>query len=246
MTSIIIPVHNQHEMTKACVESIQAHTNRYEIIIVDNGSAPGIIWQDIEIGNDDIIFSNAENLGFPKAVNQGIKMAHGDVIVVMNNDVIVTEGWLDILRGHMDKFDMVGPCTNSVSGPQQVLIDNYKTLDEMHRAAASNREKNEGKSFPYHRLVFFCVAIKREVVDTIGSLDEIYTPGNFEDDDYCMSAIASGFKLGIARDCFVHHFGGVTHKALSIDYQKLLSRNQKIFHDKWSGGYKELAKKNNG
>lgn len=270
MLSIIIPCHNAEEYTKACIESIDhsvdPNTQHYEIILIDNGSesefsASEYRWvafteengikqwhrSDFEGYGNIKLIRNEENLGFPKAVNQGIKAAKGDIIAILNNDVIVTKRWLEILQSYLSNgFDIIGPVTNSISGPQQVLIDPYEDLESLYKAAETNRKKNEGQSYPYHRLVFFCVAIKREVIDKIGLLDEIYTPGNFEDDDFNMRAIEAGFKLGIAKDCYIHHFGSITHKAMDIDYRELFTKNQKIFNDKWGDKYEEMVKKNNG
>ena len=247
MVSIIIPVLNEDEMTRACIESIVVNTDDYEIIIVDNGSSQKV---DIDFYCSELpvkMICNAENEGFPKAVNQGIEAANGNVIVILNNDVVLTPHWLEKLQWHLSHgLDMVGPCTNSISGPQQVLIDQYNNEQELNTAAMAFQVKNAFQSIPFHRLVFYCVAIKREVIDKVGLLDEIYTPGNYEDDDFCMRAIDEGFKLGIARDVYVHHFGSITHKALNLDYQELVTRNHKIFDDKWADRYKELSEKNNG
>ncbi len=264
MVSIIIPVHNQIEHTQACIESIVVNTDDYEIIIVDNGSEPPthLSYEDWDwkspndkypkyqnasgLGEIITIIRNEENLGFPKAVNQGVAAAKGDIIAILNNDLVLSPHYLEILQSHLSNgFDMVGSVTNSISGPQQVLIDQYEDLASLYKAAQAHSKKNEGQSYPYHRLVFFCVAIKREVINKIGLLDEIYTPGNYEDDDFCMRAIEAGFKLGIAKDCYVHHFGSITHKAMDINYQELLAKNQKIFNKKWTGKYQEMIRKNN-
>ena len=250
MISIIIPIHNQEDYTKACIESIQRSVHNYELIIIDNGSdrhiLEGNLVEMLPDCDSENIIRNEDNLGFPKAVNQGIEKAQGDVIAILNNDLIVTPHWLEILQSHLSNgLDMVGPVTNSISGPQQVLIDQYDDLATLYKAAEGLQEKKKGQSYPYHRLVFFCVAIKREVIDKIGLLDEIYTPGNCEDDDFCMRAIEAGFKLGIAKDCYIHHFGSITHKAMDLDYRELLAKNQKIFNDKWSNKYAAMIKKNN-
>lgn len=225
--SIIIPVCNNLELTNECIVSINRHTTDYEIIIVDNGSFPAYA------GPEQII-RNTENQGFPKAVNQGIRQALGDVIVILNNDVIVTAGWLDHLDEHLENFDIIGPCTNNVSGPQKIEagLSNFPAdLDDYAREFYS---KNQGKAKPFHRLVFFCVAIKREVLNEVSELDEQFSPGNFEDDDFCLRAIDSGFKLGIAEDVFIYHKGSATHKTLNLDYSALMLKNKLKFEAKWS------------
>ena len=236
LTSIIIPVLNQREMTCECLTAIAQHTTAYELVLVDNGSDPAF---------EGAAIRNETNLGFPAAVNQGLAAAKGDVVVILNNDVIVTQGWLDRLKAHLDSgWDMVGPITNSVSGPQQVLIDSYENQSGLLVAAWQNALKNDRQALPFHRLVFFCVSMRRAVYERLGPLDEIYTPGNFEDDDYCLRAIEAGFRLAIARDVFVHHFGGVTHRALDLDYQALMTKNKAKFDKKWpKEKYTELAEK---
>lgn len=226
-TSIIIPVFNQFRLTHQCIDSIKKNTDDAEIIIVDNGSSPR--WQ----GNGKII-RNEKNLGFPVAVNQGIKAAKGDVIVILNNDTIVTPNWLEHLHEHLKNYDIVGPMTNEISGPQKIegLPSNLSAAINLF--AFKKYQENKGRSFPFHRLVFFCVAIKKSVIDKIGYLDEQFSPGNFEDDDFCLRAIAADFKLGVAKDVFIYHLGSVTHKALNLDYQKLLKTNKAKFNKKWT------------
>ena len=67
------------------------------------------------------------------------------------------------------------------------------------------------------RLVGFCLLIRRELIDAIGLLDEQFGIGCFEDDDYCLRAIAAGFRAVIAGDAFVHHFGSRTFLGSGVD-----------------------------
>jgi GT2 family glycosyltransferase len=233
--SIIIPIYGQEQMTRECLEKIAAYTHDFEIIAVVNG---GNFSMDLA----GKIIHNKENLGFPKAVNQGIKAATGDIIIILNNDVFVTPNWADHLAEHLQKVDLVGPVTNNVSGPQK--IEDKKFFDEAERVNFSRQRhiKNRGVLTPFHRLVFFCVAFKRSVIDRIGLLDEQFTPGNFEDDDYCLRAVEAGFKLAYAEDVFVQHLGSVTHKALNLDYQTLMQTNLAKFQAKWpQARYNELV-----
>ncbi|MCX6743531.1 MAG: glycosyltransferase [Candidatus Parcubacteria bacterium] len=146
--SIIIPVKDNLEITQKCLNSIHQYTFDYEIILVDNGSEPP--WPD-----HPQVIRNEQNLGFPVAVNQGIKAAQGEIIVVLNNDIIVTPFWLDRLAEHLKDFDIIGPITNSVSGPQKVGAASYSNPSGIDNFAAVIYQNNQGRAFPFHRLVFF-------------------------------------------------------------------------------------------
>jgi len=247
MLSIIILAHNCYEHTKECLISIAKNTIDYEIILVDNGSDPAILQSDIPDERVRII-RNEENLGCPKAFNQGINETKGEYICILNNDVVATPGWAEHLIAHLDKYDLVGPCTNSISGPQQVLLDEiYNTKEELYDQAVKFYNTNKGKVQPFHRLVAYCLLGKREVFDKIGLFDEAFGQGNYEDDDLCLRAIEAGFRCGICRDVYIHHFGLITFKFMDADYTNLLKKNKKIFDAKWpKEKYKELANRNNG
>lgn len=80
----------------------------------------------------------------------------------------------------------------------------------------------------------FCLLISREAIDRVGLLDERFGLGNFEDDDYCRRAEAAGFRLVIARDAFVHHFGHRSFAAARVDLAALLERNKRLYDEKWA------------
>lgn len=252
ISSIIIPVHNSHEFTLACIESIRVNTKDYEIIVVDNGS--NLPFVPIPISFDQIsIIRNSMNLGYSAAANQAIKKASGEVLVFINNDTIMTKGWLDNLLWHLKNgLDLVGPCTNSIAGPQQVKA-RYRYVDgvldslnrnELNEFAAIFHSENLHVVKPHYLLVLYCLALRREVVEKVGLFDESFTLGTFEDDDYCLRAIEAGFRLGIAMDTFIHHWGGVTHKSMNFDIKALFYKNWDIFKNKWSEQkYEDLKKR---
>jgi GT2 family glycosyltransferase len=236
--SIIIPVCNNEELTRACLESVYANSRDCEVIIVDNGSK--IPWS----GPEKII-RNEQNRGFPIACNQGIRGACGQVIVLLNNDTIVSPLWLERMEAHFKNYDVVGPLTNYISGPQQLIFSPALETGKIFEASENIYQKNLGRSAPFFRLVFFCVAIKREVIDKIGLLDEQFSPGNFEDDDFCLRAIDAGFRLGIAEDVLIFHKGSATHKSENLDHANLLKTNAEKFQVKWSAEKYEKLKRQN-
>ncbi len=102
LASIIIPCWNQLEYTRFCLPALVRHTRPpWELIVIDNGSTDGTgIYlagvQDVAPVPVTVV-SNAQNMGFPAAVNQGLKVARGDYLVLLNNDAVVTDGWLSQL-----------------------------------------------------------------------------------------------------------------------------------------------------
>jgi glycosyltransferase involved in cell wall biosynthesis len=100
--SVIIPCWNQLEFTRQCVRALLRHTRPpWELIVVNNGSTDGT--GDYLAGLQDAspvpvtVVANSINRGFPGAINQGLSEARGEYLVLMNNDVVVTDGWLDQL-----------------------------------------------------------------------------------------------------------------------------------------------------
>jgi len=235
LTSIVILTRNQLPYTRSCLESIRFRTDEpYELIVVDNGSTDGTV-EYLRSQRDVKLIENKENRGFPAGCNQGIREAKGDQILLLNNDVIVTTGWLDrLLRAlHADPTNgLVGPCTNAICGPQQVPVS-YTDLASLDGFAWEWGKTHDRVLEDTDRLVGFCLLLRRTLVDEVGLLDERFGLGNFEDDDYCRRARQAGHRTVIARDAFIHHFGSVTHRAEGIDLAALLDRNERLYHDKW-------------
>ncbi|WP_019908764.1 glycosyltransferase family 2 protein [Paenibacillus sp. HW567] len=235
LTSIIIPTFNGLRLLRPCIESIRAYTGTpYEIIVVDNGSQDGT---DEYCRDNKLAFiSLPENRGFPVACNLGLQLASGDELLLLNNDVVVSHNWLDNLKNALysaPDVGIVGPVTNYASGRQRVETA-YTDISGYHAEAMAVHAQGAAGWIEIRRLVGLCFLFKRELMDAIGLLDERYSPGHFEDDDYCYRARMRGYRLLIAGNCLVHHEGSASFKEVySSEIQELVLRNRKIFMDKW-------------
>ena len=235
LTSIIVVTCGQLEYTRLCLDSIKHFTAEpYELIVVDNGSTDGTV-DYLRLRQDIVFIVNSENRGFPAAANQGIVAAKGEQILLLNNDTVVTRGWLRRMLEtlHSDhRIGLVGPCSNNVSGEQQVSVT-YDRLESLDPFAQEWGLLHNGQTVDTDRLVGFCLLIRREVVDQIGLLDVRFGIGNFEDDDFCRRAQGAGYRAVIARSSFVHHFRHRTFLGNGVDFGALLAENERKFRDKW-------------
>jgi GT2 family glycosyltransferase/tetratricopeptide (TPR) repeat protein len=242
LASLLILCCNELDYTRGCLESVFQHTRRpYELIVVDNASTDGTPAYLEEIrGRPEpervIVLRNEHNRGFPAGCNQGLTQARGRYVVFLNNDTVVTEGWLEGLIAwalhDWPKVGLVGAVTNYASPPQQIPVA-YQNLDDLAAFAAQRRRQFAGKALEFERLSGFCLLARREVLDQVGNMDERFGLGFFDDDDLGLRVRRAGYKLLIAQNVFVHHFGSRTFARLGIDCEKQLCENLEQFQAKW-------------
>jgi GT2 family glycosyltransferase len=245
--SIVIVTFNSERYIGPCLESIWRNSSypNTEVIVVDNGSsdrtAQILKWQAalhpelrLELGD--------QNLGFPAANNVGFRKAKGDYVVFLNADTIVTPGWIGRLIRHMKIDPSIGllcAVTNFAGNEVKVPIvytdESSLELFAIYRAAKLCGETTELSMAP-----LFCAMIPRALFNEIGGLDETYGRGMFEDDDLSASVRKLGRRICVAEDCFIHHFGQASFSTLGTnDYEELFHQNRERFELKWRVSWQE-------
>jgi GT2 family glycosyltransferase/glycosyltransferase involved in cell wall biosynthesis len=246
-TSIIIVTYNNLALTKLCLESVFRNTEypNYEIIVVDNNSTDGTpqFLQELNEKHDNlVIILNSVNGGFAKANNQGIRLSQGEYLVLLNNDTIVPQGWLSRLLAHISdpEIGLAGPVTNFAGNEAKIDVS-YRTWAEMETFSQDFTWGHHQQIADIYMLAMFCVAMRREVYEKVGPLDEQFGIGMFEDDDYSMRVKQLGYRLICAADAFVHHFGQAAFGKLirSGDYHQLFDENRQKYEKKWGVEWKQ-------
>ena len=236
LTSIVLLNYNGLENIAKCLSSIARHTpERHELVIVDNASTDGSLGFLRKLENIKLL-ENESNRGCPGARAQGMSMAKGDSVVLLDNDTIVTQGWLGTLIHHAsldERIGIIGPRSNYVSGPQIVRDARYGTIQELESFSRKLASVNRGSLSPSSRLVGFCMFIRRQVIDKIGNIDGSFGKFGFEDDDYTWRAQIAGFKTFIANDVFIHHTGGPQGRG-DNEYNRQLLSAWELFKKKWN------------
>lgn len=218
---IIIPVWDQKALTMRCIESIKRNTRTpYKIFIVDNGSREKTreYLEELKIKDHGLVtlIRNEKNLGFPKAVNQGISSSGAPYVCILNNDSEVCEDWLaEMIKiaESSEDIGIVNPASNNL-GQKSPLKD------------------SSGKWMEMSACIGFCMLIKRRVIEHIGGFDEIYSPGNFEDTDFSKQAIKNGYRCVMARGAYVYHRENTSFKKRK-DWDRNFQRNKRIFCERW-------------
>jgi GT2 family glycosyltransferase/predicted O-methyltransferase YrrM len=211
--SIIIPTafDGLESRLKPCLESVRKFTdlNESEIIVVKNGCT----W--IEDLPDCKVLSFDNAIGYPAAVNCGIKQAQGEYVVLLNDDTILLEQpknqWIEILlRAFWDEqMAIAGPWMNWCPWAEHDF------------------------------LIFFCVMIRKSVFERIGLLDEeAFGVGYGEDCDLCCKAKAAGFKIAQVPISDKLHYDG----RMALGQFPIYHAGNETFRN-WPGG-KELLRKN--
>ena len=241
--SVLVVSWNGLEWSRSCLEALDRRTDwpNLQIVWADNGSTDGSAeWLAAEANRRDPAGFTAirfpENRGFAPAVNAAAARARGVYLVLLNNDTLVTRGWLSALVRHLERdpgLGMVGASTNEIANAARVEVG-YREAGELEAWARRFTAARRGAAEPIGMLAMFCAAIPRRVWDAVGPLDERFQIGMFEDDDYARRLAERGLRLAVARDAFVHHWGRGSFRALpDEEYRRLYSENSARFEEKW-------------
>ncbi|OAB49262.1 glycosyltransferase [Pseudomonas thivervalensis] len=239
--SVVVLTYNNLELTKACLDSLltQSHYPNLEIIVVDNHSSdqtPAYLSAWAKGHPDRIVILNSDNKGFAAGNNQGLAAASGDYLVILNNDTVVTAGWIKGLIRHLQdhkEIGIIGPITNNI-GNEAKVSTRYDRMEDMPAEAAQMTRARMGEWFEINTLAFFCVMFPRSTYEQIGGLCEEYGLGFFEDDDYCRRVQRRGMRAACAEDVFVHHHLSASFNTLGArKKQALFERNRAIYESKW-------------
>jgi|GEM_PF-39204 len=234
--SIIIPLYNQAQLTKSCVDAVRATAGdpeRYELILVDNGSWDWTREYVKSLGDSVTAITNSDNLGFARACNQGAQAASGTYLLFLNNDTVPRAGWLDALLAgaEEDGADIVGAKLLYPNGRVQhagVAFNKNSIGYHIFRnfpadAPAVNKKR------PMQCVTAACLLVSRRLFIELGGFDEHFRNG-FEDVDFCLRAGQAGRKILYTPHAVVTH-----HEEQSEGRKQFDAQNMRRYLARWEG-----------
>jgi GT2 family glycosyltransferase len=244
--SVVVVTYGGLSLTRDCLRSLLEDETwpRLEVIVVDNASTDGTPAYLKQVAAGDArmkVILNERNLGFAAANNQGIRASSGHVLALLNNDTVVPSGLLGRLVLHLERDEEIGlicPTTNFCGNEAKVDPD-YSDLSGLQAYAAKRAADNAGVAFDIPIAAMYCVALRREVLEKVGDLDEAFGIGMFEDDDYALRIRKAGLRVVCAEDAYVHHVGqGSFGKLSREEYDRIWKENRARFEAKWGRPWK--------
>ena len=231
--SIIIPLFNRVLFTTICARALIAvadHWDETEVIFVDNGSTDGTAAFLMTLGAPFRVVTNARNMGFAHACNQGATAARGAYLIFLNNDTVPQPGWLTALAGAM-----IGPLAPAVVGARLLCPDDtiqhaglgFNARDEpVHLAYGEPAEGAASQSRAVPAVTGACLMVERERFLASGGFDEGYING-FEDLDFCCRMRAEGGTVWYEAGSVIYHFESASdgrYRSDVANYDRFQSR----------------------
>lgn len=241
LVSISIVTYNNLAYTRLCLDSVEWLTEypNYEIVVVDNASTDGTReWLDEErrLRDNLTVLFNDDNRGFAAACNQASRASTGDILCFLNNDTVVTRGWLSTMVAALvadPAIGLVGPASNGVANEARADAP-LGSPEYLHEWATDHTWRHDGEERSIPMLALYCAAVRREVWEKIGELDERFEVGMFEDDDFSRRVRLAGYDLRYRRDAFVYHWQQASFGALAPEeYTRIFEENRRRYRDKW-------------
>jgi GT2 family glycosyltransferase len=250
--SILVVNYNTCRLTLDCLQSVYASKTqyRYEVIVIDNHSSDGSVEAIRAAYPETRLIANEDNTGFAKANNQGMEVASGRYILLLNSDTLVQPDTLDTMIQFMDTHPEMGASGCKVILPDGSLDKACKrgfptpSASFYYAFGWSKRYPDNPKynqyqlghlspddEYPVDVLVGAFMLVRRETIEQVGGLDETFFMYG-EDIDWCYRIKQAGWGIYYYPRTYIVHIkgGSARRRPLKIIYE--FHRAMWVFHRK--------------
>ena len=238
--SLIVPVYARADLTHRCLETIRDNTDQvaFEVILVDDeaDAATKAVVDEVKGAR---ILRNEQNEGYLRSVNRGASIAYGEWLVLCNNDIEVTPGWLSTMLACGEAKADVGVVAPKLVSPDGRLSEAGAILWSDGTGMNFGRGDDPTRfQYEYSREIDYgsaaALLVRVELWRAAGGFDERYAPMYYEDADLCLEARRRGWHVVYEPSSMVVHVEGATAGTdLQSGYKRYQEINRLKFLKKW-------------
>ena len=233
--SIVTATHNRLDLTQEYLESLRCSLaeirDPYELIFVDDASTDGTVAFLEQFGEPCTILVNERNRGYAYSNNKGARLAQGDFLCLLNNDLVLTPGWLQPMIQQCRSDEGSGAIGNVQINIKSNLIEHAGVFFDLYgiplHARKNRRKIPSPPTLEWPAVTAACLLIRRRVFWEVGGFDEAYINGS-EDIDLCLKLVQAGYRNIVCNRSIIYH-----HVSSSPGSHKFKAKNLEIFLSKW-------------
>lgn len=246
MVSIVIVTWNsEHEIIPCLHSVVQQSRDNFEYFVVDNNSKDRTVNLIKNLFPGVRIIENKDNLGYAQANNQGIKVARGEYLLLLNPDVVLREDFFHPLIEFINKNPSVGAVAPKLLNPDCTVQRSIRNFPDypvlLWEVTGLAKLLPNHKIFGKWRMNYFnyeqiqqveqpmtsCLLVRKAVFDEIGYFDETF-PMYYNDVDFCKRLINAGWQIYYLPQSYaIHNRGSSTRKVRS---KMIFSMHKSMYH----------------
>lgn len=252
--SLVLTVYNAPQDVAFCLESLEKSVDfsKVEFVIVDDASEEEtrLLLQNFAEKHEQVrVIHHTENKGYLHSANDGISACSSDIITLLNSDTYISVGFSERILACFSSDEKIGVASpilahgNPFSVPPQLggcVLDKESLVRRLEDMEAKAR-----KIVPVYPDIVFpdgaCFSMHKACLERVGLFDGRYSPGYFEELDFCMRAVEAGYRTVFIDNLYVYHKSHASFgKKKTSEYMR---RNRNLFYDSWNSAYEPLARK---
>ncbi|MGJ3244433.1 MAG: glycosyltransferase family 2 protein [Opitutales bacterium] len=234
--SFVTALYNRLELTRAFLNSLEETVRGipFEIILIDDGSTDGTrrYLETLEDQTHVQVVLNETNRGFAYNNNLGARLAQADTLCLLNNDLVLTPGWLEPMLEQFDTLPQIGVLGNIQYNARTGLIDHAGVFFDQNGQPAHARKNRKkiprGPWKEWFAVTAACVLVRKQVFEELGGFDDSYRNG-MEDIDFCVRLKQAGYRNYVCNLSKIYH-----HVSSSPGRLEYNDSNMRLFLKRWS------------
>lgn len=234
LVTVVIPAWNGRQQLPACLEALLSQQGDIEIVVVDNASSDGSADWVAERYPQVRLIRHQRNLGFAGGCNAGLQAAAGDLLVLLNQDAVVQDGWLRAIA-HAARDRQVGIIGCKILEPDAKTLNHcggaldMEAVETRHLGAGETDRGQYDQASDVEYVTGAAFALRRDVLERVGLLDDRFFPGYYEDADYCVRVRRAGLRIRYVPDAIVIHHVSTSTRRDWVRRRFYYYRNRMLF-----------------